>query len=186
LNAAGRLALALVLAAAAMPRAAAAQSGGGLGFGLSGGVTLPQQDAKDSFKNGYHVQGHLFYGLPALSILSLRVDGAYNKLDAKKIEDLSGDARVVSGTGNVVLGVNGGSVRPYAIGGAGVYSVRFRSTLGSFESRETQTKFGWNAGVGAGLTAGRATIFLEGRYHRVSTQGAKFTYVPITVGVLFH
>lgn len=177
---------ALLLALAALPPGARAQGVDGFNWGVSGGVTLPQSDAKDAYDNGWHGQLHAFYGFPALPFLGVRVDGSYNMMDAKKFDAVTGDARVISGTGNAVFAIALGPIRPYAIGGIGIYGVRLRSSLGGYEVSDSQTKFGWNAGVGLGFGLGRVTIFAEGRYHQVSLEGGNFTYVPVSVGVLIH
>jgi hypothetical protein len=44
---------------------------------------------------------------------------------------------------------------------------------------------GWNAGAGLRMKLLAAMLFIEGRYHSVSTVGAKMTIMPITVGLSF-
>jgi opacity protein-like surface antigen len=168
---------ALLVAASAGP--ARAQAGGGVHFGVAGGETFPVSDSKDDFKNGWHAGAMLTFGVP-LSPVAVRVEAVYHTMNRR---DGEGTATVLSGTANaIVVPASLLVVKPYFVGGAGVY--RYSSTV-SDPLPSPQTKFGWNAGGGIAFRLRETTLFVEARYHRVSTTGRAFTFVPVSVGLLF-
>jgi opacity protein-like surface antigen len=180
------LSAALVLAALTFAAPAAlAQGTGGFQFGLSGGASFPTGDAKDVYDNGWHGGIVLNYELPALP-LGLRVDGDYRKWNGGSSCACSDrSAEMFDGNANLVLGLRIVLVKLYALGGAGVYNVKFSG--GGDVSSPSQTDFGWNAGAGVAFVIGKVSIFGEGRYHEVSldSSGGKFKFVAATAGVLF-
>jgi hypothetical protein len=95
------------------------------------------------------------------------------------------------GTGNVVFKFKTSEetrFRPYLIGGGGVYNLKTTGTndLGPlFDTDNSTTKFGLNAGAGFDFKAGSAGLFIEGRFHDVFTSGENVKFLPITVGIRF-
>ena len=83
-----------------------------------------------------------------------------------------------------------GTVRPYVIGGLGLYSqtVKFEDTSGVTQST-TESGFGFNGG--AGIRFGRAMgFFVEARFHQFSITpdgGEKSTgqFIPVSFGFTF-
>jgi hypothetical protein len=167
--------------------AALAQGTGGFQFGLTGGVSVPTGDSSNAFDNGYHGGLVLNYELPALP-LGLRVDGDYRHFSAKTgATNFSGSAQIVDGNANLVVGIRILLVKIYALGGGGVYNVKFSAEGDRVSTSDSQTKFGWNGGVGAALVVGKVSIFAEGRYHEVTldTGQGKFKLVAASAGILF-
>ncbi len=182
-----RLALSGVLVLSALvffAPPALAQGTGGFQFGISGGVSIPSSTTADVFDNGYHGGIVLNYELPALP-LGIRVDGDYRKFDAKS--PLDGSAEMFDGNANLVLGLRILLVKVYALGGVGVYNVRFSGSTGVVSYSGSQTDFGWNGGAGVAFVIGKVSIFGEGRYHEVTLDNSagKFKFVAATAGVLF-
>lgn len=71
-------------------------------------------------------------------------------------------------TASVKFVLAGGSIEPYAFGGAGVYLARFRKapTDGLPAVSDRSTTFGYHVGAGASFRAGeRALLGLDGRYN---------------------
>jgi len=179
--------LAWLLFAAAVPFAvpAAAQGTGGFQFGFTGGASIPIGDASDVFDTGYHGGLVLNYELPTLP-LGIRVDGDYQHFSLKAGgSDVSGSAQIVDGNANLVVGLRIVLVKLYALGGVGIYNVKFSAEGVGGSASFSQTEFGWNAGVGVAFVAGKLSIFVEGRYHEVSLEGGKFKFIPVSVGILF-
>lgn len=109
----------------------------------------------------------------------------YHKLDIDGNIPLEGDTEIVAGIGSIVLGPRTPLVKPYFIGGAGFYRLDFsaRSVFGRFD--DTEEEFGWNASGGISFGIGRINLFVEARYHSVNTEGERFTFVPVSVGLVF-
>lgn len=175
----------LVLTAAVLSAApAAAQGTGGFQFGLKGGASFPSGTAADAFDTGYHGGLVLSYELPALP-LGVRVDGDYHRFDSKEFAGVSGRAEIFDGNANLVLGFRIIAVKPYILAGYGLYDLKITAETGGVSSSASQTKGGWNAGVGVALTLGKVSIFVEGRYHEISLDGGTFKFAPVSVGILF-
>ena len=97
----------------------------------------------------------------------------------------TGNVQVISGTANVVYTFQTSAeskLHPYVIGGAGAYNMKFNFDDSDDDS---ETKFGVNAGAGFDMAVGSASVFVEGRFHNVFTEGDSSTFVPISVGVRF-
>ena len=77
-------------------------------------------------------------------------------------------------------------MRPYLIGGGGVYNVKATGTndVGTIVQGGV-TKFGLNAGAGFDFKAGGAGLFIESRFHDVFTSGENLKFLPITLGIRF-
>ena len=173
------LALATLLAAPAL-RAQGAE------FALGGGVGIPLGTFDDAVKIGWH-------GLAAVSFVpngwpvGIQIDGQYQQYKFDGSTSLKD--RFIMGTANIVFKFKSSEesrVRPYLIGGGGVYNVKATGTndLGTIVEGGV-TKFGLNAGAGFDFKAGGAGLFVESRFHDVFTSGENVKFLPITVGIRF-
>ncbi|MFL5492757.1 MAG: hypothetical protein ACJ8DC_00080 [Gemmatimonadales bacterium] len=172
----------IALALSANVSAAKAQ---GVELSLGGGISSPLGTFDDATKLGWN-------GLAAVSVVptgspvGFQVDGEYQQFP---FDGFSGHERFLIGTGDVVYKFKvseNSTVRPYLIGGGGVYNFKGTgsSTLsGNFSTSGSTTKFGINGGAGLDFKAGSAGLFVEGRFHDVFTAGKDETFVPITVGL---
>lgn len=156
----------------------------GAEFALGGGVGFPTGNFDNSVKTGWH-------GLVGVSFVpngwpvGLQFDGQYQQYKFDGSASLK--ERFIMGTGNVVFKFKSSEeskVRPYLIGGPGVYNLKATGTndIGNITTGG-QTKFGFNAGVGFDFKAGGAGLFIETRYHNVFTDGADVKFIPITLGI---
>lgn len=178
--------------------------------GLAVGAAIPQTnelgsvDIAGGTNTGFTVAGLVQARLPGLPLsapLSFRLEAQYARFD---LDDegrfggggapvtAHGNAGVLSGTGNVVLAVPTGSrVRPYLIGGLGVYrlssSIRLTTPSGRAVANgapsEAETQFGLNGGAGFEVPTGAARTFVEARFHSAFAEKARF--IPAVVGVRF-
>lgn len=103
-------------------------------------------------------------------------------------ETADGHLSSLSGIGNVVLVVPIASrIRPYLIGGAGVY--RLTSDIiqepNSTYGPNGVTKFGLNGGAGVELAFGPLRTFVEARYHNAFSSGSDVSFIPVTIGMKF-
>jgi opacity protein-like surface antigen len=162
----------------------AAQAASRPTVGVSGGLAVPTGDFGDLSSSGYNISAHVGFQ-PATLPVGVRIEGMYNRFDVK--DDLGGEGHtnILALTGNAVLAARPateGSVRPYAIGGVGVYNVKFSAPNVSSES---DTKFGLNVGAGIELPLSGISAFLEARYHHVFGDGGSIGMIPIVVGIKF-
>lgn len=159
----------------------AAQEGSRPTFGVSGGIAFPTGDFGDAFKSGYDIAVHLGFQ-PATLPVGLRIEGMYNRFDLKDNPLFEGHENILAATGNAVLAPKTsteGSLRPYGIGGIGVYNVKASGADAS------DTKFGLNVGAGLELPLSGITTFVEARYHHVFGDGGSLGFIPLVVGVKF-
>lgn len=149
-----------VLAGSARPAA-----GQVLGAGLGPTFSLESGGGTD-----FHVMGTVRFDRAESSPLSFRIDGM--------LQFTSGPDLFI-GTANALYNFSTESsarVRPYVIGGAGIYA-------------DGGTDFGINAGAGAtfplGLGDSPARAFAEARFHAIFAQGNTIQELPITAGIMF-
>lgn len=182
--------LARVLGMAVMifaPLGLSAQSGAGkaLSFGVSGGLAVPTGETADNMKTGYDVTGHVFYNLSSSGKLALRGDVSYDKWSAK---DEFGDfnSRILGIVGNVILSPSTGAVRPYLLGGAGVFRSKSSSTVaGATGSYSSDSEMGVQVGAGLQFQLSGFSTFAEARYVNVFADGGDAKWIPIVFGVRF-
>lgn len=179
----------LALAGAVFTSSAETQ---GVTFGLGGGLTVPSGDASDFMKSGFHGQGSLqFRGdLP----FALRVDGVYHSMEGKSLFDGEvefGTTRVIAGIVNGIFpfGAAASAIQPYASAGVGVYNVKGEASIdfggGVLSGSDSETKVGFNGGLGLRFNMSGLSTFVEGRYHHITTSGSAMQMIPVTVGVTF-
>jgi hypothetical protein len=195
-----------------VPPARVTRFGNGLYFGVQGGANFPQNEINSYYETGYGAGAQIGWD-PGSSPLGLRVNAMWNRLNGRDLQsttinnvryeaDLNnadlysvfGDAKLRLPFGRF-LGATSGL---YAVGGAGVTYFRnyvdFTNTTGinpgtnvvrTFNG-EDRTQFALNGGGGLSFGVGAVSLFAEGRYVRVFTQGARTDYVPVTIGITFH
>lgn len=162
--------------------AARAQGTSGLHFGLEGGISNPQGDAKDSFDNGWHGGALAVWNFPVVPV-GIRVDGSYHKFDGAT--PTAGNAEVLAGTADVVLGFRAILLKPYFLAGVGYYRLDFSDASFPSAFRGKSNETGWNAGAGVSISLRKVDLIIEARYHSVDTSGGKFKFVPVSVGLVF-
>ena len=177
----GPLLVALCLGTFAAARAGA-QGTSGLHFGVEGGITKPQGDTGDFFDDGWNGGAMLVWNFPVVPV-GLRVDGSYHKMDG--VNASAGDAEVIAGTANVVVGFRAILLKPYFLAGVGYYRLDFSDASFPSAFRGKQNETGWNAGAGVSISLRNIDLILEARYHSVGTEGDRFKFIPISVGLVF-
>lgn len=175
----------LVVAGLLMAGVGAAQAQTPVKFGLGGGATIPLGSTSDGLKTGWHGLA-LVQFKPASSPVGFQLDGQYQELKTKADAEFAGKSQLFNGTANVVYSFPVAAetkVRPYLIGGGGVYNVKAKPATGP--SLGSTTKFGINAGAGFDFALSGATLFLEGRFHNVFVEGGSTKFIPVSLGVKF-
>ena len=150
---------------------------GNVYFRLGAGVSLPQADFADDFKNGFNVTGSAGWH-KWNSPLGLRLDVGYDRFSLKGASE---NASILSGVGDVTLKIPQVlAVSPYLVAGGGIYRL---SSSGAGST--SNTKGGWNAGAGLTFGVGMAKLFIEGRYTNVSTEDVATKFIPVILGISF-
>jgi opacity protein-like surface antigen len=145
-------------------------------IGASAGIAFPSGDLSDAANLGYNVTLAVGYK-PMLSPIGVRVEAAYNEFGA---EDGFEKLNVPAFTGNLVYALPGVSFSPYIIGGAGLYTPNIALDGGR------ENKFGFNVGGGIKLPLSSSfETFVEARYNKVSVDNGNFSFIPVTVGIMW-
>ena len=138
-------------------------------------------DFADAYNTGYN--GTVSVGFNSLgSPVGLRVDGMYNKFGGRDDVAIQTDARIIGANANLVFSLPGQGIRPYLIGGGGVYGLK-TDYEGIDDSYETE--FGVNGGIGAAFPLSGFNTFIEARFHHIFTDPGSVQFVPVTFGISF-
>lgn len=162
-------------------------------FGISAGASIPQSSFGDGVNTGYNVNGMVNIGIP-LSPLGFRGEVGWNRFDLSG-NNVSGNVRMVNGAVNVVLAPSTVmTAKPYFIAGLGVYNVKTTVNSsggilapGAFTSASSDTRLGFNGGIGFAFGLGPVGTLLEARYVSVnsSNNSGSLSFVPISFGITF-
>lgn len=174
----------IALAAVAIGTSAvSAQSAKPVSLGISAGATIPISDLGNDYNTGYNGTVSLMFNSPG-SPIGFRIDGMYNSLAHQDVGSGSSNLRIISGNANVVYALPGVGIRPYLIGGAGVYNLQ--SDLACGFANCSSNKFGLNGGIGASFPLSGFNTFAEARIHHVFTSdNFSTTFIPVTFGISF-
>jgi opacity protein-like surface antigen len=157
------------------PRAASAQRTITT-YNLAAGGALPTGSYGDFNETGFALAGGLGLAMPA-SPIRFRVEAAYNQFNHKS--PFNESSRAGGFTGNAIYDFSSGrgSPTPYAIGGIGLYGTR------NFDDQNTAWNAGWNLGGGIRFPLTGFSVYVEARYHSISS--ADVSFAPITFGIVF-
>jgi len=178
-----------LLSLLALPLSMQAQDAKTVSFGASGGLSLPMGDLSDGAEAGYSVAGHIFLKPNASKALGFRGDVAYDSWGAKGLAGQLADGSLSSlaFAANVMfaLGGEGAAMKPYLIGGGGMYRSKASFSVLGFSGSATSTDPGIQAGAGFDFKLSGFSTFLEAKFVNIFSDGNSTTYVPITFGVRF-
>lgn len=181
-----RVAKVMMSTAAAALMSATSLVAQGITWGLGGGLTLPVSDYSDVDKAGWHANASATFHIP-LSPVGVRIDGLYGQTTHKDIgtTPIDGNTKLIGGLANIVWNIPTAApmVKPYLLGGGGVYNVKITVPSQSIDTSET--KFTWDFGAGLTFGAGPARFFVEGRYIVIQESGGSTKFIPVTAGVRF-
>ena len=178
-----RITLAVLAAAGftmAVAAPAAAQSGTTLGVGV--GITNPMGNWKDKNvwgdKLGFHFGVGAGFALGSAPVRA-RVEGSYTQTSH---DGFSGKTKLLGGMVSLVYPFQtAGNIKPYVLAGIGVYNIK------ESVSDSSETKVGFGGGAGVRFPMSSMSLFVEARYLTTGKAFgiAKFSQLPITVGVSF-
>ena len=169
-------ALLLGVALSAMATSAHAQ---GLTLNVAGGVAMPV----GSFGEATGIGWHGLAGLGLTSIMqpiALRLDVAHYRFEA---EETQPSRRITSAVLNLSyrLPMTDSPLSPYLSAGAGAHWLECSGE----PACGSDTRFGWNAGLGTKVAALRLKWFLEARFHAINAESGSVRFVPVTLGLTF-
>ena len=162
-------------------------------LGISAGASIPQSSFGDGVNTGYNVNGMINIGVP-LSPLGFRGEVGWNRFDLSG-NNASGNVRMINGSANVILIPSSVmTAKPYLIAGVGAYNVK--TTVdntggllggGAFTSSSSDTRLGFNGGVGFAFGLGAVGTFVEARYVTVNGKNGSgsLSFVPVSFGITF-
>ena len=196
----GRAARAVVIASCAA--ASVAAQGVHPQFGLGGGLMAPVGDyhataSGQGFNTAWHGLALLAFKLPALPV-GFRIDATYGANSANdRLKDTLSAAlgqptdektKLAGASVNVTYPAAASApVRPYAIGGVGLYHTTISTSTSASTADRAATKLAWNLGGGLAFALRGVTLFFEARYVNVAAVSGfpRTTFLPFTTGIRF-
>lgn len=198
--------LVLLLAAAlASPASAqnAAPSNRIVSFGIGGGVTVPVDDAKDAFENGFNGHGFVRLNLPMVPIQP-RFDFSFQKMNIKDVSFVDpalaaggtyneGEQRVLAGLAQAQLSlIKAGPIQPYIVLGVGFANMntKLEGDPGTDNVSDNVTQLAVNGGGGFNLKLGPVSGFIEARLDNIVSDNKLVDFksiklVPVSFGLVF-
>jgi Outer membrane protein beta-barrel domain len=181
------IALAALLAA---PVALSAQTSKPVSFGVSGGLSVPTGELGDFAESGFVVAGHVFLKPASFKSVRFRGDVSFDKWNVKDgdFAGLDVEARSLGFVANAIYDfptANTSSVRPYILGGIGMFNSKASVSAGSVSASESTTDFGLQAGGGLEFKLSGFSTFLEAKFVNVFTEDSSTTFIPISFGIRF-
>lgn len=178
----------LGVAAVALSLVAAAPAHAQAHVGISAGASFPTGDFGNAVNSGFNVNGIIGVSMP-MSPIGFRGEVGWNQFDFKGGSS-SDKTRIINGTANIVLTPSTMMpAKPYLIAGLGAYNVKFEgsSFAGLTSSSTSDTRVGFNGGVGLKFGLGDLATFLEARYVSINGKngGSSLNYIPVTFGITF-
>lgn len=180
-------------AALAMPAVLTAQASSDkpVSFGVSGGLSLPMGDLGDGAESGFAVAGHVYFKPAGITALRFRGDVSYDRWGVER--RLTGgvvdaNLRALGVVANAIFDVassNTSTVKPYLLGGVGLFNAKATASAGSLSASESDTNLGVQVGGGLTFQLSGFSTFLEAKYVNAFTEGDNSTWIPITFGVRF-
>ena len=196
----GRAARAMVVASFAA--ASVAAQGVHPQFGLGGGLMAPVGDyhataSGQGFNTAWHGLALLAFKLPALPV-GFRIDATYGansandslkaQLTTQLGEPTDKKTKLAGVSVNVTYpAASSAPVRPYAIGGVGLYHMTISTSTSASTGDRAATKLAWDLGGGLAFALRGVTLFFEARYVNVAAVSGlpRTTFLPFTTGIRF-
>jgi len=174
----------VAVAALMMTPAMVSAQSSAVGFGLSGGLSVPTGDLGDAVDAGYSVAGHVFLKPSSMKSLRFRGDVSFDRWAYKG--NIDGNSRVLGFVGNAILDLStNGGVKPYVLGGLGAYNGKSTTEVGSVNVSSSSTDVGIQVGGGLNFQLSGFSTFLELKYVNIFTENNSTGFIPITFGVRF-
>jgi opacity protein-like surface antigen len=152
---------------------------------------MPTGDLSNGAATGFHVQGASSYHRARWPI-ALRGEVAYHQFGSKDYSVAGQRGQTINYTGksSSIAGIIDAAyslpvasrMKPYLLGGPGVYNNRSEVTRsGGTSTNTSDTKVGVNVGGGMNFSLIGRSAYVEARYHHAD----QAAWIPITVGMRF-
>ena len=142
-------------------------------IGIGGGISIPAGGIAKDRQPGFNLDAMAEFRTPN-EPLALRGEVLYQYFGADKNALNSTSANTVAFLVNVVYHAPKSQVRPYLIGGMGLYHIS-----------DNGNSAGFNAGTGLTIPLTGMGAYAEARVHFALNQGPSFVTIPITFGITF-
>jgi len=155
---------------------------------VGGGISLPNGDFGDLYKNGYH--GLAGVGFNVAPMMQLMAKGEYHMFSPDGDVD-GGDFKwlMVGADLRFSPSMPMAPIKPFGIAGLGFANLNvsdMNTPLLGTVSFESQTDLYYELGAGVEFAAGPSmSFFAMARYVNVNTDGNASKYIPVTVGLKF-
>lgn len=174
----------VAVAALMMTPAMVSAQSSAVGFGVSGGLSVPTGNLGDDVDAGYSIAGHVFLKPSSMKSLRFRGDVSYDRFSYKST--IAGDYSSLGFVGNALIDLTtNGGVKPYVLGGLGAFNGKSSRDAGAVNVSVSSTDVGIQVGGGLNFQLSGFSTFLEAKYVNVFTENNSTGYIPITFGIRF-
>jgi hypothetical protein len=142
-------------------------------LGIGGGISVPAGGIAKDRQPGFNLDAMAEFRTPS-EPLGLRGEVLYQYFGRDQNVATSTTANTVAFLVNVVYHAPKSQVRPYLIGGMGLYHIS-----------DHGNNAGFNAGTGLTIPLTGMGAYAEARVHFALSQGPSFVTIPITFGITF-
>lgn len=162
-----------------------------------GAVSMPSGDGFSSgWNTGWH--GHLGVGYKMSPLFQVVGKAEFHNFGAN-LDGLAldgGDIKIsmFGADGRYQLNMPAAPIKPFFFGGIGLANWKIDDYTGSSLAASvlnaanpgTQSKLYWNIGAGVDFKVGpTASLFVQGRYVNITSDGSSLGFIPITLGLKF-
>jgi Outer membrane protein beta-barrel domain len=156
-----------------------AHAAGGFVIGAHGGVTVPSGSFGDYWDTGFLVGGYGEYMVSEPFAIGVDVNYAENnpsdQLGIPSDADATFSYLNVGAHGKWTYLAMGSPLRPYLVGGGGLYSVKYKYEDPTTSTEEKRSEFGLMGGIGLSwLATTSIRLEMEANYHHVFTSESDF------------
>lgn len=142
-------------------------------IGIGGGISIPLGGISKNRQPGFNLDAMAEFRAPSQP-LGLRGEVLYQYFGASKNSVDVSDANTLGFLVDVVYHAPQSQVRPYMIGGMGLY-----------HTSENGNSAGFNVGTGLTIPLTGMGAYAEARIHFALAQGPSFVTIPVTFGITF-
>ncbi|MFL5614762.1 MAG: hypothetical protein ACJ796_13960 [Gemmatimonadaceae bacterium] len=142
-------------------------------FGIGGGISIPAGGIAKNRQPGFNLDAMAEFRTPS-EPLGLRGEVLYQYFGKDQNAVAASAANTMGFLVNVVYHAPKSQVRPYLIGGMGLYHIS-----------DQGNSAGFNIGTGLTIPLTGMGAYAEARLHFALAQGPSFVTIPITFGISF-
>jgi len=156
-----------------------AHAAGGFVVGAHGGVTVPSGSFGDFWDTGFLFGGYGEYLVSEPFAIGVDINYAENNPSDQAAVPDDADVKFsylnVGAHGKWTYLAMGSPLRPYLLGGGGLYSVKSKYESPTLNTEESKSEFGLMGGIGLSwLATTSLRLELEADYHHVFTSESEF------------